>query len=86
MSNNTSALDFIQLSVDVAKIVNYVGTQNKVPIIHYIRLENTSDIDIKHLELSIGSNPGFIEGQRFKFEKFAAGEIRGCPEFCVNGG
>lgn len=36
------------------------------------------------MELSIASNPGFIEGQRFKFEKFIAGESRLFDQFDLN--
>lgn len=69
-------LDFINLTIDAAKITNYAAIQNKVPIIRQIKIENTSDNDIKDFELSITSNPSFIEGQRFKFDKLLSGEIR----------
>ena len=71
-----SNLDFINITIDAAKITSYAAIQNKVPIIRQIKIENTSSIDIKDFELAIGSNPSFIEGQRFKFDKLLSGEIR----------
>lgn len=77
-------LDFINVSVDAANIINYSAIQNKVPIIHQIKIENTSDVDIKDFELRIGSNPSFIEGQRFKFDKLLSGEIRSFDQSLLN--
>jgi len=83
-TQSRSNLDFVRISVDAANIINYAAIQNKVPIIHQIKIENTSELDIKDFELRIGSNPSFIEGQRFKFEKLLSGEIRSFDQVQLN--
>lgn len=79
-------LDFIKIILDAAKITNYAAIQNKVPILRQIRIENTSDIDVKDFELAISSNPSFIEGQRFKFDQLLSGEIRILDQVQLNVG
>lgn len=83
-TQSISNLDFIKISVDCANVINYAAIQNKVPIIHQIKIENTSDLDIKDFELRIGSNPSFIEGQRFKFDKLLSGETRSFDQVQLN--
>lgn len=77
-------LDFITVTTDIAKITNYAAVQNKVPIIHKIRIENTSEVDIKDFELIICAESNFILGQRFKFDKFLSGEVRTFDQSTLN--
>lgn len=79
--NNTPAqidktiLPFL-ITITNTPTVSYAAVQNLIPIIQSIRIENTSDVDLKNIELLISANPPFILGQRFCFELFRAGEIR----------
>ena len=75
-SLNSTTLDFVEIEIDAAKIVNYAAVQNDVPIIHHIKILNKSELELKDFELRIGCNPDLYIGQRFKFEKLIAGEMR----------
>lgn len=66
----------LALALSCVPTVNYAAVQNRVPIVHTVRIENTSGLDLDDVCLVLSSNPPFIRGQRFQFDRLLAGEVR----------
>ncbi|PRC90729.1 DUF4011 domain-containing protein [Solimicrobium silvestre] len=77
-TNSSENKKTFELKVEIisSPTVSYAAIQNRVPIIQKILIENNFDHTLKNVDLVISSNPPFMLGQRFQFERLLAGESR----------
>lgn len=66
----------LKLTIINSPTVNYAAVQNQVPIIQSIYLENISNKEINHIDLTIDAYPSFIIKQKLHFDRLLTGEIK----------
>jgi very-short-patch-repair endonuclease len=64
----------ISIEVMVSGTINYATQQNDIPIIHSLRLKNTSEVDLKDLVVSITTEPNFAVKAERRIALLASGE------------
>lgn len=65
---NTSTHDVLkgtfEISLESAKVINYAGAQNNIPVVRRLLIQNNSDHIFRNVELLVTSNPQFFEPRR----------------------
>ncbi len=66
----------IAIEIESDATLGYASIQNSVPVIRSLRLTNHCADTLEGLEVLIACNPGFAQGTKLRFDRFAPGETR----------
>ncbi len=63
----------IEITLECERSANFAFQQAAIPLIHELRIENKSDIDVANGVVSLRSEPSFFEPLEIRFEALKAG-------------
>ncbi|HEU4654086.1 MAG TPA: DUF4011 domain-containing protein [Steroidobacteraceae bacterium] len=77
-TDTVAVLEDVKIKIDLLSdpAVSYASYQNNVPLIRNLALTNSTDDQLRDIEVSIRCEPDFVESVKLRFERLNAREVR----------
>ncbi|MBB3181149.1 DUF3320 domain-containing protein [Variovorax sp. Sphag1AA] len=70
------AQDVLRIDIESDPTLGFASIQNAVPVIRSLRVTNTGEQVLEHVELLVDCNPRFAASVKLRFDKLGPGETR----------